>query len=96
MILEGVKNLRLEELITLIHQLDPTLTLGLDTDPITPISNLSSSEHQLLLHSATQTPLTVASFRQHATHFNQQLTVFNANGERLYGFRQSGHWLLFK
>ncbi|WP_203648984.1 hypothetical protein [Secundilactobacillus yichangensis] len=88
--------MRLGELITLVHQLGPNLKLGFDTNPITPISGMSTAENHLLLHGVTQTPLTVGSFRQHATHFNHQLTVFKSNGSRLYGFRQSEHWLLFK
>ncbi|WP_179211631.1 hypothetical protein [Secundilactobacillus pentosiphilus] len=89
-------NLRLRELITLVHQLDASLKLGFDTNPIKPISGMSASDNHLKLHTVTQTPLTVKTFRQHATHFDQQLVVFKSDGERLYGFRQSGHWLLFK
>ncbi|GAX01910.1 hypothetical protein [Secundilactobacillus silagei] len=88
--------MRLGELITLVHLLDPSLKLGLDTSPIKPISGMSAADQQLLLHTVTQTPLTVAGLRQHAAHFDQDLTVFRSNDERLYGFRQSGHWLLFK
>lgn len=88
--------MRLGELITLVHQLDPNLKLGFDTDPVTPISGMSAAKDHLLLHAVTQTPLTVGSFRQHAAHFDHQLTVFNSGAGRLYGFRQSEDWLLFK
>ena len=88
--------MRLGELITLVHLLDPSLKLGLDTNPIKPISGMSAVDDQLLLHTVTQTPLTVETLRQHSTHFDQNLTVFRSHGGRLYGFRQSEHWLLFK
>lgn len=88
--------MRLGELITLVHQLDPKLKLAFDTTPMTPISGMSVSEDRLLLHAATQTPLTVETFRRHATHFDQHLTIFDSSGKRLYGFRQSKQWLLFK
>lgn len=93
---EEVKNLRLGELITLMHQLDPSLKLGIDSTSILPISGMSASETHLLLHTATQTPLTVGTFQQHAAHFDKQLIVFRSDNERLYGFRQSERWLLFK
>lgn len=94
--MKEVFNLRLGELITLVHQLDPNLKMAFDTTPMAPISGMSASEGRLLLHAATQTPLTVERFRQHANRFNQQLIVFESSGKRLYGFRQSKQWLLFK
>ncbi|WP_252904307.1 hypothetical protein [Secundilactobacillus silagei] len=48
--------MRLGELITLVHLLDPSLKLGLDTSPIKPISGMSAADQQLLLHTVTQTP----------------------------------------
>ncbi|MCH5461177.1 hypothetical protein HC026_01695 [Lactobacillus sp. LC28-10] len=88
--------MRLGELITLMHQLDPSLKLGIDSQSILPVSGMSASDNRLLFHTATQTPLTVGTFQQHAVHFDQQLIVFRSNDDRLYGFRQSEHWLLFK
>ncbi|MTV81332.1 hypothetical protein [Secundilactobacillus folii] len=88
--------MRLKEVVTLVQQLSPSLKLGLDSSPIKPISGMSKSDGRLLFHTATKTPLTIEAFRQHATHFDDQLVVFSSSGKRLFGFRQENHWLLFK
>lgn len=91
-----MSTLRLGEVVILIHQMDPALQLGFDTNPITPISGMSKDDAKVSFNTAGGTPMTVQTFRQHAAHFDNQLTVFNSAGDRLFGFRQANQWLLFK
>lgn len=87
--------MELNELITLFHHLEPSLKLAIDGDPIEPITAVKVEQGQLVCQSTDEQPLTIERFRN-LKITNGDLTVVDADHTRLFGFRQSNHWLLFK
>jgi hypothetical protein len=89
--------MQLGELLTLLAPLDPQLQFGMEAKPPTPITAVIPTDSRLILAVEIDgTPLTINQFRTLVTEADPQLTVQTAQHDRLFGFRQSQRWLLFK
>lgn len=88
--------MQLGELLTLLAPLDPQLQFGMEAKPPTPITAVIPTDSRLILATESGTPLSINQFRTLVAEADPQLTVQTAQHNRLFGFRQSQRWLLFK
>lgn len=88
--------MQLGELLTLLAPLDPQLQFGMEAKPPTPITAVIPTDSRLILTTESGTPLSITQFRTLVAEADPQLTVQTAQHDRLFGFRRSQRWLLFK
>lgn len=91
--------MQLFELRHLLTNLDPLLQLGYenDTDNPNPINVLIETQDLLELKTDQSAPAyTIDAFVAATQNLDPQLVIYSHNSSRLYGFRQSNRWLLFK
>lgn len=88
--------MQLGELLTLLAPLDPQLQLGIEAKPPLSITAIIPTDTRLILATETGPALSITQFRTLVAQVDPQLTVQTARHDRLFGFRQSQRWLLFK
>ncbi|KRL75768.1 hypothetical protein [Secundilactobacillus paracollinoides] len=84
------------ELKILTSHFDPALKIALDQDPIVPITRITLDHDGFqFISQAGHEPLDLATLKHQTRELKGQPTLFY-QGQRLFGFRHSQKWLLFK
>lgn len=88
--------MNLIELKILNGHFDPTLRIAIDQDPLIPITGIKLDHLGLHLRAEPDQPvLNIHGLNRQTRELKGQPTLFY-EGQRLYGFRHSQQWLLFK